>query len=161
MIDACVVNASPLIFLARGGHVGLLHEFARQIYVPSAVATEIRRRGTLDAAAQAIKTETWIQIIESPPIPPAIILWGLGPGESAVLTEALARPGAHAVIDDLAARRCAASLGLKVNGTLGLVLLAKQSGRISAARPVMEDLIRGGMFLSRLVLDRALAIVGE
>jgi len=25
----------------------------------------------------------------------------------------------------------------------------------------MEDLIRGGMFLSRLVLDRALALVGE
>jgi hypothetical protein len=24
MIDAGVVNASPLIFLARGGHVGLL-----------------------------------------------------------------------------------------------------------------------------------------
>ncbi len=65
------------------------------------------------------------------------------------------------MIDDLAARRCAASLGLKVNGTLGLVLLAKQSGRIAAARPVMEDLIRGGMFLSRLVLDRALALVGE
>ncbi len=161
MIDACVVNASPLIFLARGGHVVLLHEFARQIYVPSAVAKEIRRRGTSDAAAQAIETETWIQVIESPPIPPAIVLWGLGPGESAVLTETLSRPGAHAVIDDLAARRCAASLGLKVNGTLGLVLLAKQSGRIAAARPVMEDLIRGGMFLSRLVLDRALALVGE
>lgn len=161
MIDACVVNASPLIFLARGGHIGLLHEFARQIYLPSAVAKEIRRRGTSDAAAQAIENETWIQIIESPPIPPAIVLWGLGPGESAVLTETLSRQGAHAVIDDLAARRCAASLGLKVNGTLGLVLLAKQSGRIAAARPVMEDLIRGGMFLSRLVLDRALALVGE
>ena len=161
MIDAGVVNASPLIFLARGGHVGLLHEFARQIYVPSAVAKEIRRRGTTDAAAQAIETETWIQVIESPPIPPAIVLWGLGPGESAVLTETLSRPGAHAVIDDLAARRCAASLGLKVNGTLGLVLLAKQNGRIAAARPVMEDLICGGMFLSRLVLDRALALVGE
>ena len=65
------------------------------------------------------------------------------------------------MIDDLAARRCAASLGVTVNGTLGIALLAKQSGRIAAARPVMEDLIRGGMFLSRLVLDRALAIVGE
>lgn len=161
MIDVCVVNASPLIFLARGGHVGLLHEFARQIYLPSAVAKEIRRREISDAAARAIETETWIQIIDSPPIPPAIALWGLGPGESAVLTEALSRPGAHAVIDDLVARRCAASLGVTVNGTLGIVLLAKQSGRIAAARPVMEDLIRGGMFLSRLVLDRALAIVGE
>lgn len=40
-------------------------------------------------------------------------------------------------------------------------MLAKQQGYIAAARPVVEDLIRGGMYLSRHVLDVALARVGE
>ena len=66
-----------------------------------------------------------------------------------------------AVIDDLAARKCAASLGIPVIGTLGIVLRARRQGIIPAARPVVEDLLRGGMFLSRSLLDRALALVDE
>jgi predicted nucleic acid-binding protein len=77
MADVCVVNASPLIFLARGGHIGLLHAFARHVYVPNAVAEEIRRRGAADAAVRAIDTHAWIQVSECPRIPPAIMLWGL------------------------------------------------------------------------------------
>jgi predicted nucleic acid-binding protein len=65
------------------------------------------------------------------------------------------------IIDDLAGRRCALSNNVPVRGTLGLVLLAKQKGFIPAARPLMEDLIRGGLYLSRHVLDSALARVGE
>jgi predicted nucleic acid-binding protein len=87
--------------------------------------------------------------------------WGLGPGESAVLTDSLGLPGSRAVIDDLAGRKCAASLGIPVIGTLGIVLRARRQGIIPAARPVVEDLLRGGMFLSRPLLDRALALVGE
>jgi predicted nucleic acid-binding protein len=87
--------------------------------------------------------------------------WGLGPGESAVLAEAMGLPGCRAVIDDLAARKCAASLGIPFIGTLGIVLRARRQGIIPAARPVMEDLLRGGMFLSRALLDRALALVCE
>jgi hypothetical protein len=74
---------------------------------------------------------------------------------------ALGLPGCRAVIDDLAARKCAASLGIPVIGTLGIVLRARRQGIIPAARPVVEDLLRGGMFLSRSLLDRALALVDE
>jgi predicted nucleic acid-binding protein len=37
----------------------------------------------------------------------------------------------EAIIDDLAGRRCAAAFNIPVRGTLGLVLTAKQRGRIS------------------------------
>jgi predicted nucleic acid-binding protein len=69
--------------------------------------------------------------------------------------------GADAIIDDLAGRKCGLSLNLYVRGTLGLVLLAKKKGMIPVCRPVMEDLMRGGMFLSRRVLDEALKRVDE
>jgi predicted nucleic acid-binding protein len=42
-----------------------------------------------------------------------------------------------------------------------MILLAKQRGLIPQARPVLEELIRGGMYLSRPILDEALRRVGE
>lgn len=127
----------------------------------AAVADELRARGANDVTANELNSRRWLEITEPPPIPPGIMQWGLGPGESAVLAESLRPPGSYAVIDDLAARKCAAALGIPVIGTLGIVLRARKQDVIPAARPVMEDLLRGGMFLSRPLLDRALALVGE
>ena len=96
-----------------------------------------------------------------PVILPLIEKWGLGDGESAVLTLAHSTPRAVAILDDLAGRKCASALGIPVRGTLGLVLVAKRQGLISHARPILEDLIRGGMYLARPILDEALRRVGE
>jgi predicted nucleic acid-binding protein len=85
----------------------------------------------------------------------------LGQGESAVLAWAHSHQGCEAIIDDLAARRCAATLGIPVRGTLGLVLLAKQRNRVALARPLVHALREAGMYLSDRVVDRALALVGE
>ena len=96
-----------------------------------------------------------------PPIPPAIQSRDLGAGESAVLAFAYENHGTVAIIDDGAARRCAETLGIPLHGTLGLVMKAKMLGRIAAARPVVENLKRHGMYLSERAIDRAMALVGE
>lgn len=70
-------------------------------------------------------------------------------------------PGTEAIIDDLAGRRCAASLNIPVRGTLGVVLVAKRRGLIPEARPVIEDMMNAGLHLSRRVLDEALRRVKE
>lgn len=72
-----------------------------------------------------------------------------------------ANPGTTVIIDDLAAPRCAATYEIPVRGTLGLVLTAKKRGVIPEARPVLERLRQSGMYLSDVVLDQALALVGE
>jgi len=161
MAEVCVVNASPLIFLSRGGHLPLLQIVAARVWVPRSVAEELLARGADDVTAMQLNAHPWLAVRETAQIPPNIMQWGLGPGESAVLAESLSLPGGRAVIDDLAGRKCAASLGIPVIGTLGIVLRARRQGVIPAARPVMEDLLRGGMFLSRSLLDHALALVGE
>ena len=161
MAEVCVVNASPLIFLSRGGHLPLLRSVATQVWVPRAVAEEVWVRGADDVTAGQMNAYPWLVIRETAEISLTIMQWGLGSGESAVLAEALGLPGCRAVIDDLTGRKCAASLGIPVIGTLGIVLRARRQGKIPAARTVVEDLLRGGMFLSRALLDRALALVGE
>lgn len=161
MAERPAVNASPHIYLARGGMLDLLRVAGDEIIVPEPVAAEILRRGSSDITARAIDDTGWLVVVETPPVPPAIQAWGLGDGESSVLAWAQAHTGTEAIIDDLAARRCAATFGILVRGTLGLVLTAKQRGRIAAARPVLLQLRRAGMYLSDRVMNRALALIGE
>jgi predicted nucleic acid-binding protein len=155
------VNASPLIFLSRAGLLDLLQLAAHELVVPHAVAAEILQRGPNDPAAQALNNTAWLPIIQTPPVPPSIQAWGLGKGESAVLAWAHAHPGTEAILDDLPARRCAAAHVVPVRGTLGLVLIAKQRGRIAAARPVLLQMRQAGMYLSERVMNQALALIGE
>ena len=161
MADRAAVNASPLIFLARAGLLDLLQLAAPEVVVPAPVADEISRRGHTDPAARALISLNWLTVVDGPGIPSVIQSWDLGPGESAVLSWCHARPGVEAIVDDLAARRCAEALGLPVRGTLGLVLLGKRHGRLATARPVLDSLRASGMHLSDHVMDRALRLVGE
>ena len=156
-----VANASPIIFLARAGLIDFLQLAGETVAVPSPVVNEIRFRGPNDPTVGAIEETPWIVVVEPPPTPDLVLAWDLGIGESSVLAWALAHPGSEAILDDLAARRCAKTLGIPVRGTLGLVLTAKKHGKIPAARPLLERLRHMGMFLSDHVLDKALALVGE
>jgi predicted nucleic acid-binding protein len=155
------VNASPLIFLSRAGLIELLQLISDEIIVPETVAAEIGIRGETDPTAQAITNTPWLVVTQTPPVPAQIQSWGLGPGESSVLAWAYAHPGTEAILDDLLARRCAEVFNIPVRGTLGLVLIAKQRGRISSARVVLTQLRTGGMYLSDRVMNEASKLVGE
>lgn len=161
MYSTAVVNSSPLIFLSRGGHLNLLRSVASHILVPNAVISELMARGGSDVTVESINRAEWIRQMHAIPISANIQSWGLGMGESSVIELARSEPESVAVIDDLAGRHCAAALDIPVVGTLGVVLSAKRKGVLNAARPVLEDLLRGGMYLSRSILDEALALVGE
>jgi predicted nucleic acid-binding protein len=156
-----VANASPLIFLTRASHLNLLQHFAHRILVPVPVHNEIREKASDDITVRALEISPWIEVVSPPLVPEQILGWGLGPGESSVLALAYANRGMEAIIDDLAGRSCASLLGIPVRGTLGIVLTAKKRGLIPQARPVIETLIRSGMYLSKTVIEEALRRVNE
>lgn len=161
MAEPSIVNASPLIYLSLAGLLDLLLEAGSTVLVPAAVLGEIRQRGPTDPTVRALATLEWLVEVPDPAIPPVIQSWDLGPGESTVLSYALSHPSTTTLIDDLAARRCATTLGIPVLGTLGLALKAKRSGRIPAARPILARLQVAGMYLAEDIRDAALALVGE
>jgi predicted nucleic acid-binding protein len=155
------VNASPLIFLAQAELLHLLHLVGDSGVVPAAVMRELEAGAHIHDTARAVRETPWLTVVEMHEPVESIQVWDLGAGESAVLAWVLDHHGTEAVVDDLQARRCAASLGLAVRGTLGLVITAKQRGEIPAARPVIEQLRDAGMYLSERVLNLALKKVGE
>jgi predicted nucleic acid-binding protein len=105
----------------------VLDEPGVPVVVPDRVLAEIGAHGAADPAVLAVGAASWIQAVPTPAIPREVSDWGLDPGESAVLALALEQPGSQAILDDLDARRCAASLGISTQGTLGLMLVAKGS----------------------------------
>jgi predicted nucleic acid-binding protein len=159
MIYRRVVNASPLIFLTRVNLLDVLHEPGVPVVVPDAVLTELGGLGPDDPAVLGVGQASWLEVVPAPPIPEVVQAWALDAGESAVLAVALEEPGSQAILDDLAARRCARALNVSLQGTLGLILVAKGLGMIPAVRPVLDTLQQTGMYLSRrlvqLVLDQA------
>lgn len=160
-VSRLVVNTSPLIHLTEAKLLYLLREAAPVVWVPEPVAREIRAYGEHDPTACALTTQSWLEVKPVAALPSEILAWNLGAGESAVLALALAFPGSTAVVDDLVGRRCAEALNLPLRGTVGLVLAAKQAGRVAAARPILERLRDHGMYLSDVVVEKALRWVGE
>ena len=160
MSEVWVVNASPLILLARVDRLDLIDRLAPGVAVPDAVMSEIRAGQDRDASAG--RALTWAQShrLADVPIVPAIEHWDLGAGESQVIAHCLGRHR-WAILDDLAARRCAAAHGIAVIGTLGVVLRAKRSRHIEHARPLVAALRAAGMFLDDAFMSSALATVNE
>ena len=155
------IDASPLIFLTKAKLLELLEYFYEEVVVPSAVSEEIREYGIEDLTVQALSQTDWLKVVPAVSVPEKVRSSHLGRGESSVLAWALLHPGTEAILDDLAARRYAAKLGIPVRGTLGLAIAAKQRGYVDVARPLIERLRESGMYLSDAVIDRALALVNE
>ena len=151
------VNASPLIALGRIGRLDLLPALTEEVVVPEAVAAEIRRVED-EARISLAASRTRAEAVEPHPL---VVPWGLGAGETAVLSFAKRHSGWVAVIDDLAARRCASALQIPTRGTVGIVLLAKTRGLIPSARSLLAALQNAGFYLAPELVVYALSLVGE
>lgn len=156
-----VINASPMILLGDVGHLHLLAALCAELVIPDVVADEIRAGSRKDAAQRWLqgKGAAYIQRLEYTDT--LIAGWDLGAGESAVLTWARRHPGHEAILDDRAARKCAAALHIPVRGTLGVLLLAKREGVILRVRPVFDQLVDVGMRITPEILHAALRLANE
>jgi predicted nucleic acid-binding protein len=142
-----VVNASPLIVLAKAGAVELLGRPGGQVIVPQDVAREILAGPPADPARRLMESG-WGERAVAPAVPASVVEWGLGAGESAVLALALADRGVVAILDDAEARACARTHGLRMLGTLGVILVAKQEGRVRSAAEIIRAIRDAGFRIS-------------
>ena len=159
-----IFNASPLIVLAKAGLLDRLIELADPAWVPQAVVDEILRvDDENDPARRWFERDAIpIQVRSTPPMSPFLAAWDLGAGESAVISLAAGyTDGAVAVLDDLAARRCAEAHGIPFTGTLGLVLLAKKRGLLGSVSRSLELIVAAGLHISPGIIAHCLAKAGE
>lgn len=161
MAEHWVLNASPIISLARVDRADLLLKVPDECVIPQAVLSEIMAGPDSDPARSFIDNHS-IKIVDMPAPSVEILAWDLGSGETAVLSFALANQSYIAILDDFAARKCANSFSIPVKGTLAVVLIAKQKNLIPSAAEVLRSLKSAGFHLDDRVIRKALnEIVGE
>ncbi len=159
-IEKVVVNSSPLIVLFRSGQANLLPQLFREIVVPEQVYAEVLAGGENDAAKIMLPQTEWI-LRENVEITLSVAAWNLGNGESAVFSHAVKGSGFRALVDDLAARRCAHAFGIRTLGTGGLLVLAKRRGLIDSVKDRLELLKDAGLYLSESVVQLLTTEAGE
>lgn len=156
---ALVVDSSALILLSKVESLILLDRLATEVIVPAAVQKEVLVGGRFKPVR--LESLARLRLVPDLPLPVEIAGWDLGIGESQVLAYAASVAGSEAVLDDLQARQCARALGYLFTGTAGVVLRSKVNGTIPAARPLLEELLRVGLYLPWERADAMLAEVGE
>ncbi len=156
-----VLDASPIIIMAKIGLIELIPKVADELIIPKAVKNEIEAGIPNDPAFNWIKSSGKVFIRDVGSIEPEILKWDLGLGETEVLSFAYKNKGFTAILDDRAARRCARALGIKIKGTLSLLILAKKEGYIPRISLVLDKLIKAGFYVSSDLIQKAKDLANE
>ncbi|NEQ38151.1 MAG: DUF3368 domain-containing protein [Okeania sp. SIO3I5] len=81
-------------------------------------------------------------------------------GEAEAITLAY-ELGYRLIVDDRQARNTAKRLGIKIIGTVGVLVKAKQLGLVDQLFPILEALENNGFYLSQSLKTEALILVDE
>jgi predicted nucleic acid-binding protein len=156
-----VVNATPIIALALIDQMHLLHSLYERIVIPSAVQAEISAGGAAGIGVRELREATWVDVVSLQDPSRANLIADLAPGEAEVIAFAQERRADLVVIDERLARRHAERLGMRLTGTLGILLRAKQLGMVKAVAPLIDQLRQGGIHLGDDVVSEVLRLAGE
>lgn len=128
MTDDLILDTSPLIFLSRVDLLHLLPKLAGRLRIPASVIREVRAGEATDPEAMVVAAWAEDFLVADVEVLASVAAWELGVGETQVIAIACASGAREVALDNLAGRRCAPAHGLRVVGTLGLLLRAKKSG---------------------------------
>lgn len=149
-----VLDASPVIVLARAGFLDILPNLMSPAVLPQAVAEEIEAGPTDDPSRRFLaERPDWLTLMEPQPALSPLASWRLGRGESEVLEYARQNTGTVAVLDDKAARRAARALEIPVTGTLGLLIAAVERGLLPSLEDAIESAQESGLYVSPATLE--------
>jgi predicted nucleic acid-binding protein len=161
MPDRVISNTSPLFYLHRLRHLDLLQKLYQRIIVPEAVVDELNAGRDLGQDVPNVEDYDWIEVRPVPAPELVKLITDLGAGEAQVLTLAIEEPGSLVILDDRLAREVARMRNIRITGTAGVLLKAKQEGHISAVASLLNRLIELDFRLSDDVKARILMLAQE
>ena len=161
MTENLIVDSSPLIVLLKSDLENILPELFEEIIVPEAVWEEVLAGKEDDIAKRKMPHLAWVKRVVNTNSSEIIKNYNLGKGETAVLNFALTISESRVLLDDFAARKCAKALNLKILGTGGLLILAKQKNLISSVSEAVEKVRFSGLWLSDEIINIIKEKAGE
>jgi len=137
MPEAVIADTSSLIALEKVNLLPILCKIYSEVVIPESVINEF---GNITLPCLLIKR------VESSLSKLLIMDLNLGQGEAEVITLAN-QSGLKVIIDDSKARRIAENMGLKITGTIGVLIKAEKLGLIESAYDKAKELREKGFYV--------------
>jgi predicted nucleic acid-binding protein len=151
MPEIIIADTSSLIGFVKIDSLNLLREMYGRVVLTKEVADEYG--GPLPDWFE-VRLVNDREMIQS--LLPALHL-----GEASAIALAIETKNATLVIDEKDGRSVASQLGIRITGTLGILLKAKKQGRIAKLRPLVEKLRNKGFRISEQLLQEILMYAEE
>lgn len=158
MIIVC--DCSPLIALALCDKLGLLDSLFAEVIIPETVYNESTKSGKPEAAKIAAWAQGKVKGAVNPTVPQVINL-NLGKGESEAIALYWEKSADYLLIDEQKGRQIASFNGIKIIGSLGILLLAKQNGYIDTVKPFLDILRNSTIRISDALYQKTLKLAKE
>jgi hypothetical protein len=159
-----ISNTGPIIAFAKLNRLDILVSLFSTVLIPPTVHRELMGRIGEECGAIEKGIQTFIKITEVPDVPrdTAVDLMAIDEGERQVISLAISvGPDALLLLDDKAGRTAAKQLGVRITGTVGLLLLAKERRLIPSVTEYLEALRLYGYWLSDEIIAVAIYEAGE
>ena len=157
-----VINTGPLLALIAGiGDLSLLERLYKRVLVPFEVCQEIEAGGYSGFGVSEFRSASFLEkrstLIKITPF----LQNALDLGEASVIQLALDENIQTVCIDETMGRRIARLNGLKLTGSIGVLIRAKQEGFVFSMREAINRMESHCIYLSQQVVDFALKQVNE
>jgi len=152
-----IADSSALVALSIVDKLDILENLFGEVYVPRAVYNEVNQKDKAQSHKLAnycknrvLDTKSSINFNIS-----------LGQGESEAIILYSEKNADFLLCDDKKAKKFAQSFGLKVIGSLGILIKAKETGLINAISPLLEILKESQIFIDDKTYALVLEMCGE
>ncbi len=157
-----VSDSSPLIHLSQIGRLNLLRKLFGELLIPPAVYHEVVVEGRERPGSREVREASWIKVVGvRNEYLKKILKLLLDEGEAEAIVLALEANASLVLLDDREARLQAKRLGLRVTGTLGILLRAKKLGLIKSLREELNKLKETGFRISKSLEEEVLKVANE
>jgi predicted nucleic acid-binding protein len=138
MPKTVIADTSCFIVLEKINELSLLNKIYREVITAPEIATEFKK--PLPDSISIIETKNKLVQRE--------LEAKIDVGEASAIALGLEIPNCSIILDDLKARKIAASLKLDFTGTLGVIVKAKQLNLIDSVKPIIRKLREAGLRFS-------------
>lgn len=152
-------NTTPFIALSAIERLDLLPALFEQIHVVQPVVLECAAGGGIKVPA--LDSLPWVTVQPVTAGDPEPMLTQLDEGEKWTLHAARQAGAELLLIDERIGRNLAERMGLKVSGTLGILLKARQRGLIASFTGTAQSMRARGLFFHPRLIERLAASIGE
>ncbi len=150
MSQQAVTNSTCLIGLERIGRLDLLPQVFDTVFAPPTVVAEVRSPLTW-LTVQTVENSAFVAALKTQ----------MDEGEAEAIALAVELDNVILILDDKKARRVAQQIGLKVIGTVGMLLRAKNQGVITEIKPLLTELVQVDFRITNAIIQEALRLSGE